>query len=165
VSHKALLISYEVESTIIIVPSHGQSQPLQFPPCDFSILRESCAYCQQSHGQISQRHEVSHKALLSVGSHISLMFPPHKFFFRTHIYRHGLVVKTVILQANLHCTRAKARTYYRYIGIFLVHESSQHHWFPEVGRPWHHWQTSVNAGSNNQSAMKNAITIILLSHR
>jgi hypothetical protein len=31
VSHKALLISYKAESAIIIVPPHGQSQPVQFP--------------------------------------------------------------------------------------------------------------------------------------
>jgi hypothetical protein len=36
-----------------------------------------CAYCRQSHGQILQQHEVSHKALLSVGSQIS--------FFSHHI--------------------------------------------------------------------------------
>jgi hypothetical protein len=99
VSHKALLISYEVESTVIIVLSHSQSQPVQFPSCGCSILHKSCDYCRQSHGHISQWHEVSHKALLSVGSQISFVFPPHKLFFRTHIHRHGSDVKTVILQA------------------------------------------------------------------
>jgi hypothetical protein len=130
VSHKALLISYEVESTIINVPSHGQSQPVQFPLCEFSILRESCAYCRQSHGQISQWHEVSHKALLSVGSQISSVFPPHKLFFRSHIYQHGSVVKTVILQAIAH-----ARRHQCIISKQAYFESSRHHRFPEVRRP------------------------------
>jgi hypothetical protein len=80
VSHKALLISYEVGSTIVIMLSHGQSRPVQFPLCELSILRESCTYCRQSHGQISQQYEVSHKALLSVGNQISFIFPPHKLF-------------------------------------------------------------------------------------
>jgi hypothetical protein len=48
---------------------------------------------------------VSHKALLSVGSQISFVFPPHKLFFRMHIYRHGSVFKTVILQAVAHVQR------------------------------------------------------------
>jgi hypothetical protein len=55
------------------------------------------------------------------------------------------------------CIRANAPTYYRCIGIFWLHESSRHHRFPEVGRPWHHWQITVNAVSDNQSAA-NAIT-------
>jgi hypothetical protein len=63
-----------------------------------------------------------------------------------------------------YCTRANAPTYYRWIGIFWLHESSRHHWFPEVGRPLHHWQITVNAASDNQSAA-NAIANILLSHR
>jgi hypothetical protein len=36
--------------------------------------------------------------------------------------------------------------------------------FPEVGRPWHHWEITVNADSNNQSAA-NVIANILFSHR
>jgi hypothetical protein len=63
-----------------------------------------------------------------------------------------------------HCTRANTPTYYRCIGIFWLHESSRHHRFPEAGRPWHHWQITVNAASDNQSAA-NAIANILLSHR
>jgi hypothetical protein len=35
VSHKAFLTESNHESTIIIVPSHGQSRPVQFPSCDF----------------------------------------------------------------------------------------------------------------------------------
>jgi hypothetical protein len=58
VPYKAVLISYEAAS-VIIMPSHGQSWPVQFPLCEFSILHKSCVYCLQSHGQISQRHEVS----------------------------------------------------------------------------------------------------------
>jgi hypothetical protein len=45
------------------------------------------------------------QTLLSVGSQISFVFPPHKLFFRTHIYQHGSVVKTVILQAIAHARR------------------------------------------------------------
>jgi hypothetical protein len=63
-----------------------------------------------------------------------------------------------------YCTRANAPTYYRCIGIFWLHESSRHHRFPEVRRLWHHWQITVNAASDNQSAA-NAIANILLSHR
>jgi hypothetical protein len=48
---------------------------------------------------------VSHKALLSTGSQIIFVFPPHKLFVRMHIYRHGSVVKTVILQAIAHARR------------------------------------------------------------
>jgi hypothetical protein len=61
-------------------------------------------------------------------------------------------------------TLSNVPTYYWCIGIFWLHESSQHHQFPEVGRPWHHWQITVNAASDNQSAA-NAIANILLSHR
>jgi hypothetical protein len=63
-----------------------------------------------------------------------------------------------------YCTRTNAPTYYRCIGIFWLHESSRHNRFPELGRPWHHWQITVNDTSNNQSAA-NAIAYILLSHR
>jgi hypothetical protein len=63
-----------------------------------------------------------------------------------------------------YCTRANATTYYRCIGIFWLHGSSRHHWFPEVEKPWHHWQSTVNAASHNQSAA-NAIANIFLSHR
>jgi hypothetical protein len=63
-----------------------------------------------------------------------------------------------------YCTRANAPTYYWCIGTFWLHESSRHHQFPEVGRPWHHWQITVNAASDHQSAA-NAIANILLSHR
>jgi hypothetical protein len=62
-----------------------------------------------------------------------------------------------------YCTRANAPTYYQCISIFWLHESSGHHRFPEVGRPWHHWQITVNAAGDNQSAA-NAI-VDLLSHR
>jgi hypothetical protein len=68
VSHEALLISYEAKSTIIIVPSHVQSRPVQFLWCEFSILCESCT---------SQQHEASHKALLSIGSQMSFIIPPY----------------------------------------------------------------------------------------
>jgi hypothetical protein len=40
-----------------------------------------CAYCQQNHDQILQWHEVSHKALLLIGSQIT----PHKLFL-WHIF-------------------------------------------------------------------------------
>jgi hypothetical protein len=63
-----------------------------------------------------------------------------------------------------YCARANAPTYYRCIGIFWSHESSRHHRFPEVGRPWHHWEITVNAASDSQSAV-NVIANILLSHR
>jgi hypothetical protein len=63
-----------------------------------------------------------------------------------------------------YCTRVNAPTYYQCMGIFLLHESSRHHRFPEVGRPWHYWQITVNAARDNQSAA-NAIASILLSHR
>jgi hypothetical protein len=122
VLHKALLISYEVESTIIIMLSHGQSWPVQFLSCEVSILHESCAYCWQSHDQISQRHEVLHKALLSVGSQIKFVFPPHKVFFRTHIYRHGSVVQNVILQATAHARRHQRVT--RYDDVYLYKDCS-----------------------------------------
>jgi hypothetical protein len=62
------------------------------------------------------------------------------------------------------CTRANAQTYYRCIGIFWLHESSRYHRFPEVWRPWHHWQITVNAASDNQIAA-NAIGNIVPSHR
>jgi hypothetical protein len=119
VSHKALLISYEVELTIIIMLSHGQSWPVQFLSCEFSVLRESCAYCRQSHGQISQRHKVSHKALLSVGSQISFIFPPHKLFFRMHIYQHGSVG---LLSCKLLHTREGTNVLLVYLYILITRE-------------------------------------------
>jgi hypothetical protein len=74
-----------------------------------------------------------------------------------------LPVETVSIW-DLSCTRAKSLTYNWCIGIFWLHETSGHHQFPEVGRPWHHWQITVNAASDNQSAA-NAIANILISHR
>jgi hypothetical protein len=55
VFHKVLLISYEATLIVITVPSHCQRQPVQFLSCEFSILCESCAYCQQCHCQILQQ--------------------------------------------------------------------------------------------------------------
>jgi hypothetical protein len=69
-----------------------------------------------------------------------------------------LMFETFTMQATAH-TQMRQR-----IGIFWLHESSQYHQFPEVGRLWHHWQITTNAASNNQSAA-NAIANILLSHR
>jgi hypothetical protein len=63
-----------------------------------------------------------------------------------------------------YCTRENAPTYYQCIGIFWLHESSWHHQLKEVGRPWRHWQITINAASDNQSAA-NAIGNIFLSHR
>jgi hypothetical protein len=51
-----------------------------------------------------------------------------------------------------YCTRANAPTYYRCTGIFSLHKSSQHHQFPEVGRPWHIWRITGNAARDNQIA-------------
>jgi hypothetical protein len=62
-----------------------------------------------------------------------------------------------------YCTRADAPTHYRCIGIFWLHESSRNHRFPEVGRPWNHWQITVNAAGDNWSAA-NAIANISLPH-
>jgi hypothetical protein len=63
----------------------------------------------------------SHKALLSVGSQITFIFTPHKLFFRTHIYRHGSVVKTVILQAIAHARMRQritgASAYFDYMRV------------------------------------------------
>jgi hypothetical protein len=47
-----------------------------------------------------------------------------------------------------YCTCANASTFFRCIGTFWFHESSRHHRFPDVGRPWHHWQITVNAASD-----------------
>jgi hypothetical protein len=97
------------ESTIII--RHTVRAGLYNFCREFSILRESCAYCRQrQHGQILQQHDVPHKALLSVGSQTSFVFSLHKLFFRTHIYQHGSVVKTVILQAIAHAQRHQSIT-------------------------------------------------------
>jgi hypothetical protein len=81
------------------------------------------------------------------------------------------VVKLLIETASVwdcylasYCTRANAKTFFRCIGVFWLHERSLHHRFPEVGRQWHHRQITVNAASNNQSAA-NAIGNIVLSHR
>jgi hypothetical protein len=62
-----------------------------------------------------------------------------------------------------YCTRANTPTYYQCICIFWLHKSSRRHGFPEVGRPRHHWQITVDAASDNQSAA-NAIENILLSN-
>jgi hypothetical protein len=55
-----------------------------------------------------------------------------------------------------YCTCAKALIRHKYMCIFLLHESSWHHFL------WHHWQIIINTPNDNQSAMK-AITNILLS--
>jgi hypothetical protein len=62
-----------------------------------------------------------------------------------------------------YCTHVKALKYYRYISIFWLHDSSQHHTFPEVGELQYRWQITTNAASNNQSAM-HAVPNILLPH-
>jgi hypothetical protein len=72
------------------------------------------------------------------------------------------VMKLLVETASVWDCNLKA-TAHRCIGIFWLHESSRHHRFPEVGRPWHHWQITVNAATDNQSAA-NAIANILLSH-
>jgi hypothetical protein len=72
--HEVLLTSYEAKSPDTI-PSYGQNQPMQFLSCEFSVLRERCAYC-QSCGQTSQTYEVLHKTLLPVGSQTSFILPP-----------------------------------------------------------------------------------------
>jgi hypothetical protein len=59
-----------------------------------------------------------------------------------------IVFQTVILQAVIH-TRMRQR---------ITRVSVCHNQFPEVGRPWHHWQIAVNVASNNKSAA-NAIAI------
>jgi hypothetical protein len=63
-----------------------------------------------------------------------------------------------------YCTCTNTPRYHQWNGTFWLHESSQHHWFPKVGRLWHHWQITVNAASDNQSAA-NAMGNIVLSHR
>jgi hypothetical protein len=102
VSHKALLISYETESAIIIVPPHGQSQPVQFPLCELSSLLESCASADKAMVRFCINMKVSHKTLLSIGSQIRFVLQPHRLFFRMHIYRRGSFVKAVILQDIAH---------------------------------------------------------------
>jgi hypothetical protein len=63
-----------------------------------------------------------------------------------------------------YCTHANVPTYYRCIGIFWLHEISRHHRFPEVERPWRHWQITVNAAGDNQNTTS-AIGNLVLSHR
>lgn len=46
ISHDTLFISYEAKSITIIMPSHSQSQPVQFLWCVFSSLCESYTYSQ-----------------------------------------------------------------------------------------------------------------------
>jgi hypothetical protein len=59
------------------------------------------AYCRQSYRQISQQHEESHKALLSVGSQISFVFPPPGRIFTDM----GHLLRLFILQAIAHARR------------------------------------------------------------
>jgi hypothetical protein len=72
------------------------------------------------------------------------------------------VFETVILLAIAHAQMYQRITdvsaYFDYLRVADTID------FPEVGRPWHHWQITVNAASDNQSAA-NAVANILLSHR
>jgi hypothetical protein len=155
VSHKALLISYDVKSTIIIVPSHVQSRPVLFPSCEFSnaslVLTTDKATVRFCSGM---KCHTNYYFLLAVKL---VLFSHHINCFSECIFTNmGQLLR---LLSSSYCTRAKAAMYYRYIGIFWLHESSQHHRFPEVGRPWHYWQITANAASDNQSAV-NAIANI-----
>jgi hypothetical protein len=87
--------------------SHDHSQTVQFQLCEFLILCKSCAYCKQSHGLVSLWHKVSCKALFSVSSQISFIFPPNEPFFRTKIYQHG---SPVFWQATVHIQRHQLLT-------------------------------------------------------
>jgi hypothetical protein len=81
--------------------------------CVNSLFYASLVLTANKACQISQRHEVSHKALLvCAGCQFSFVFPPRKLFFRTHIYQHGSgsVVKTVMLQAVAHTRRHQCIT-------------------------------------------------------
>jgi hypothetical protein len=67
VLHELPFISYEAESTSNVVPSHGQSQPVQFCGAKF-LLYDSLLLTPNSRSQSLQQHESSEKALLSIGS-------------------------------------------------------------------------------------------------
>jgi hypothetical protein len=58
-----------------------------------------------------------------------------------------------------YCTCANAPPCCQCISIFWLHESSWQHRFPEVRGPWHYWQITINAASDNQNAA-NAIANI-----
>jgi hypothetical protein len=73
-----------------------------------------------------------------------------------------LVFETVILQAIAHTRmRQHITSVSAYFDYMRVADTID---FPEVGRPWYHWQITEYAASDNQSAA-NAIANILLSHR
>jgi hypothetical protein len=114
--------------------AHGTSIIMK-PPVEISSV---CAYCRQ-------RQRSDFVATWIVTQNITLVFPPRKLFFRMHIYYHG----------------SDCSTYYWYINIFWLRDCIWHSHFPEVRRP-HHWQITVNAGSDKRSAA-NAIANILLS--
>jgi hypothetical protein len=85
------------------VPSQGESGPLQFPSCEYSVVRESCAYADKDTVRFRSGLKCHTKhSLLSVKS---VLFSHRTLFFRTHIYWHGLVVTTATLQAIPHARR------------------------------------------------------------
>jgi hypothetical protein len=126
--HEALPISYEATSIIIIVPSYGQSQPLQFAMQIFYFMHLMYIVGKASH--ILQQQEVSYKALLSVSSQMSFTFPPHKLFFLKNIYQHGSFVKTYLANYGTYekapmCYRYFSTIYYKLIADIINSQKSE----------------------------------------
>jgi hypothetical protein len=95
--------------------------------------------------KVSQQHGMSHKALLPASHQMGFICLLCKLFFRTHIYHHGLIVKS--LSGN-YCTHMKAPVSYEHISIIGY---CTHYHFPEVGRLQYHWKTTVYASISNQN--------------
>jgi hypothetical protein len=90
----------------------------------------------------------------------SFVFPPHKSFLRIHVYQHGSVVKTVILQAIVHVQRHQHNTtisaYYNYVRVAGAIDSQK----------LEDWDiTDKLPAANNYQSLINAVSNILLSHR
>jgi hypothetical protein len=76
-----------------------------------------------------QQQKVSHKALISIGSQISFVFPPHKLS-AIHIFTNvGQLLKTVILQATANAQRHQHTTsksaYFDYMRIANTTDSQK----------------------------------------
>jgi hypothetical protein len=113
VSHKVLLISYKVKSTTVTVPSHNQSQPVQFVSCEFSIPHVLRLLPAKPWPYFAAALSVTQSITVCWKS-IIFIFPP-QITFQVANLQMWLALKTGYLAS--YCTCAKASMYYGYTNI------------------------------------------------
>jgi hypothetical protein len=116
VSHGAILISYKVESTVFIMPSHSQCRPVWFPFLNVLFYLSLVLTADKATVRFysGMKCYMKNCSLLAVKS---ALFSHHTNCFSGHVYQNGRVIMTVILQAISH-THTNAPLYYWKIGIF-----------------------------------------------